>query len=242
MPEPKQVLLIDAVTWSPAYPAHSPLRDVGQWFRRHLADLPDVNLVVVDAGSDPKISDGVHGVIISGSPRDAWTDDPVNLRLCELIGACRDRKVPVLGVCYGHQILGRALGGVVAPHPLGLEVGNTTVELTNGGIVSLLFAGLPKRLDVLSSHADAVLELPPGAELLAKGDFTPVQGFAWRNQLFGVQFHPEHDPETLGFVWSARRDLWRDRVSFDLDHTLDAMRPTPLAHRVLRNFVQHIAL
>src|SRR5436190_15808556 len=99
MPEPKQVLLIDAVTWSPAYPADSPFRDVGEWFSRHLADLPNLNLRVVNAETHPKLPNDVGGVIISGSPRDAWTDDPVNLELCELVGACRDRHIPVLGVC-----------------------------------------------------------------------------------------------------------------------------------------------
>src|ERR1043166_7359598 len=118
MPERKQILLIDAVTWSPAYPAQDPLRDVGGWFRRHLASVPGLDLRVVNAESDlwPALQSGTstRGVIISGSPRDAWVDDPVNTRLCEFIAECRDRSVPVLGVCYGHQILGRALEGIVA--------------------------------------------------------------------------------------------------------------------------------
>src|SRR5438445_13629076 len=102
MPERKQVLLIDAVTWSPAYPASNPLCDVGGWFRRHLAGPSNIDLRVLDAESDllPALQNGARGVIISGSPRDAWTDDPVNARLCEFVRACRDRDVPVLGVCY----------------------------------------------------------------------------------------------------------------------------------------------
>jgi GMP synthase (glutamine-hydrolysing) len=242
MPERKQVLLIDAVTWSPAYPASSPLRDVGAWFRRHLADS-DTDLRVLDAEGDllSALQNGVRGVIISGSPRDAWTDDPVNGRLCEVIRACRDRELPVLGVCYGHQILGRALGGVVAPHPRGFELGNTTVELTPAGEASPLFHGVPKQVDVLSSHRDAVLQLPPGCELLAKGDFTPIQAFHWQGRLLGVQFHPEHDPESLRFLWSVRRERWRGKVAFDLDRALDDMQPTPFGAKMLRNFVERIA-
>ena len=242
MPKRKQVLLIDAVAWLPAYPASHPLRDVGGWFRRHLAGASNTDLRVLNAEADllPALQNGAHGVIISGSPRDAWADDPINDRLCEFVRACRDRDVPVLGVCYGHQILGRALGGVVAPHPRGLEVGNTTVELTPAGVASPLFEGVPKRIEVLSSHADAVSDLPAECGLLVKGDFTPIQGFHWRGRLLGVQFHPEHDPASLGFVWSVRRELWRDKVAFDLDRVLDEMQPTPFGGRILRNFVERI--
>ena len=143
-------------------------------------------------------------------------------------------------MCYGHQILGRALGAKVGRHPGGLELGNTPVELTEAGLRSPLFAGLPAAFDVLSSHADAVLDLPASCELTVRGQFTPIQGIQWKQLLFGVQFHPETDPDTLRFVWSVRRDAWRDRVSFDLDRQLEEMRPTPHAAQILRNFVTHL--
>ena len=244
MPEKHQVLLIDAVTWSPAYPENNPLRDVGQWFQRHLTAFDQIEFVVANAESDfnDLIRPNTRGAIISGSPRDAWGDDPINEKLSRFIASCRDHHVPTLGVCYGHQILARALGGKVAPHPKGLEIGNTTIALTPAGASSPLFKGLPRRIDVLSSHADAVHEMPEGCTLLARGEFTPIQGFHWKNLLFGVQFHPEHDPETLRFVWSARRDQWRSQVSFDLDRTLDEMQPTPAGPMILKNFIQHLVL
>jgi GMP synthase (glutamine-hydrolysing) len=235
----KRVLLIDVVVWSPNYPATHPLRNVFQWYSRWLDDLPNVTLTPISAEADPlsAVRAGVDGVIISGSPRDAWNGDPINLRLCEVITACQERVTPVLGVCYGHQILGRALGAEVGRHPRGLELGNTEVELTPAGQASPLFAGFPARFKVLSSHADAVLAMPPQCELLVRGDFTPVQGFHWHNQLFGVQFHPETDPEVLRFLWQPRRETWRSKVSFDLDRVLDDMQPTPHAANLLRNFV-----
>ncbi len=241
-PRTKRVLLVNAVTWSPSYPAASPWREVLPWYSRWFADRPQVHLSEVSAEADvmPALNDGVDGVIISGSPRDAWNHDPVNLRLCEMVIACRDRGVPVLGVCYGHQLLGRALGGLVGRHPQGLELGNTQVELTDAGRASALFADLPEKFNVLSSHADAVQEMPPHCELLVRGQFTLNQGFHWGNQLFGVQFHPETDPDILRFIWSIRRDSWRGKVAFDLDHTLDHLQPTPDAGNILRNFVDKI--
>jgi GMP synthase (glutamine-hydrolysing) len=238
----KNVLLVDAVAWSNAYAAEHPLKNVARWFIRWFGDIDNFTLMRVSAEDDPAaiLRHRTQGVIVSGSPRDAWNDDPVNARLCELIAAWRDRGVPVLGVCYGHQILGRALGGQVARHPAGLALGNTTVELTPAGRNCALFAGLPDRFEVLSSHADAVLEMPPGCTLLARSAHTEIEAFHWNHQLFGVQFHPETDPEVLHFLWQPRRETWRSRVSFDLDATLAALRPTPAGAAMLRNFVQRI--
>ncbi|MBI2929350.1 MAG: type 1 glutamine amidotransferase [Verrucomicrobia bacterium] len=240
--KPTQVLLIDAVVWSAAYPAAHPLRNVGGWYARWVAGLPGVSLRVMSAEAEVvrPARGGVQGVILSGAPRDAWSDDPLNEKLCDVILVCRDFGVPFLGVCYGHQLLARALGGVVAPHPDGLELGNITVQLTAAGTRSPLFSGLPAEFEVLSSHADAVLELPPNCELLATGLHTHIQAFQRDGLLFGVQFHPETDPDVLRFIWSVRRDRWRDKVNFDLDHALDTLRPAPLAAKVLQNFVNRV--
>jgi len=237
----KRVLLINAVKWSDAYSKDNPCCYVGNWFERWLKHLSNVSQTVVDAEDDvmKTIQAGTNGVIISGSPRDAWTDDPVNEKLCDLINECSERQIPLLGVCYGHQVLGRALGGQVGRHPEGLELGNTPIELTPVGETFPLFAGFPKRFDVLNSHADAVLTLPPDCELLATGSFTQVQAFHHNRLLMGVQFHPETDPDTLRFIWEARRETWRKKVNFDLDQRLASLRSAPQAAKVLENFVNY---
>ena len=241
-PRLKRVLLIDAVVWASNYPAVSPFRNVYHWYARWIERVPQVALRRVEAEADDLMTEitGADALIISGSPRDAWNDDPVNVRLCEAIDTCRGRGMPVLGVCYGHQLLGRALGGVVGKHPQGLELGNTEVSLTPAGRQSLLFQELPEKFSVLSSHSDAVLGMPPECELLARGSFTQNQSFHWKNQFFGVQFHPETDPDTLRFLWSVRRDIWRPLVRFDLDQALDTLQPTPDAGKILVNFVTQI--
>ena len=238
----KKFLLVDAVVWSDAYPTSHPLRDVYHWYARWLDDLPGVSLVRAVPEDDlaRALDQGLSGVILSGSPRDAWNDDPINEKLCEMIRTCQKRELPFLGVCYGHQILARAFGGTVARHPQGLELGNTSVELTAAGQSCPLFAAVPSPLSVLSSHVDAVLRLPESAELLVRGDHTEVQGFRVGAASFGVQFHPELDPETLRFLWNPRRDAWRARVKFDLDQALNELTPAPSAPSILRNFVTRI--
>ncbi len=238
----KHILLIDAVLWTEQYSAADPLRNPSAWFRPHVELSPGVQMTTLTAApdSDSADLDGVSGVIISGSPRDAWNDDPVNGALCRTVERCRSQRVPLLGVCYGHQILGRALGGVVARHPAGWELGNVRIDLTASGRASALFADLPSRLSALQSHADAVLELPPGCELLAKGTHTEVQSFSYDNRLFGVQFHPETNPEILRYLWNPRRDKWRGKIGFDLDARLESLQPEPVAAKVIANFINHI--
>jgi GMP synthase (glutamine-hydrolysing) len=233
------LLLVDAVQWAAAYPVSAPLRDVYSWFWRWIKQVPQLTLDRMSADLATAPGSGTSGVIISGSPRDAWSEDPVNHRLMELVLACRQAGTPVLGVCYGHQIVARALGGKVARHPQGLELGNTPVRLTEAGRRSPIFQGFPHEFDVLSSHSDEVVEMPPGGELTVEGRFTANQGFQWGDRIFGVQFHPETDPEVLRFIWSLRLEQWQPKVPFNLAQRLGEFRPTPQAAAVLPNFVQY---
>ena len=142
----------------------------------------------------------------------------------------------MLGVCFGHQLLARAFGGTVQRHPIGWEVGETTVHLTKEAFESPLFSGLPQQLRVIESHRDAVLTLPPEASLLASNQHTQVQAFSIGSTIFGVQFHPEMNGDLLRHLWSGRRDRVRGEADFDLDAQLDSAGSTPEAERIFENF------
>jgi GMP synthase (glutamine-hydrolysing) len=238
------VLLLDLYEWSDAYPASNPLRNVTGWFARYLPVGDRLDLRTAGVSDDlPAAAKESSAVIISGSPRDAWVDDPRNDRVLEVVEHCRTAGKPLLGVCFGHQLLGRALGAPVGRHPAGYELGNVNVSLTDEGIKCPLFAGLPCQLDVIESHQDAVLELPQGARLLATGAHSAVQAFDFAGHLLGIQFHPEMDPAVLQFVWGEpRRALWRPKLKFDLDARLAGLHPTAAAARIFSNFVNHYVL
>jgi GMP synthase (glutamine-hydrolysing) len=176
------------------------------------------------------------GLIFSGSPRDAWADDPLTHRLISVARESANQGKPLLGVCFGHQLLARAFGGNVQRHPVGWEVGETTVNLTPAAMASPIFAGMPQELHVIESHRDAVLSLPPGGELLAGNEHTPIQAFGIGRNVFGVQFHPEMSGDLLRHLWSDRRDRVRGEVDFDLDERLDSAGRTPEAERIFENF------
>ncbi len=237
----KKLILIDAVNWSDQYPREHPLRNVGGWFTRWLDGTGrfETEVLAPNANGEIALPDRVDAVIMSGSPRDAWNDDPMNFKFGELILECERRSLPFLGVCYGHQLLGRMFGGKVARDPNGLELGNFAVQLTPEGQAAPIFKGMSDSIQVLQSHQDAVLSLPPGARLLGFGTQTHIQSISLRDHLFGVQFHPEADPDVFRFLWSPRRLAWREKAAFDFDERLATMQPTPLAPRVLTNFTDH---
>ena len=129
------------------------------------------------------------GIILSGGPASVYAEDAYELDLAIL-----ELGIPVLGICYGHQIIAHATGGTVAQTGTS-EYGRT--DLTSEG-PSVLFRGLPESQDVWMSHGDAVTEVPPGFVCVASTEASPVA--AMENQdrrLYGVQFHPEvaHTPQ-----------------------------------------------
>ncbi len=129
-----------------------------------------------------------RGIVLSGSPASVLAEgSPRASRAVYELG------VPVLGICYGLQLLGHELGGKVAG-ATHREYGRATIEVQQS---SALFHGLPSKLDVWMSHGDRVEALPPGFEPIAS---TPSSPFAAvedrRRRFYGVQFHPEvvHTP------------------------------------------------
>ena len=144
------------------------------------------------------------GVIISGSQSSVY-EDLSWIRDVEdwMQGALR-ASVPILGVCWGHQLIAKIGGGRV--EDLGqYEIGYRPIEVTGD---SELFDGFPDEFVAFETHSDAVVELPPVATELARNDVT-VQAFSYGSS-YGVQFHPEYDLETARWILD-NKDLSEER-------------------------------
>lgn len=131
----------------------------------------------------------LEGIVISGGQFSVYDDGSPTLQkeIFEL-------GVPILGICYGHQLLAYMLRGIVKPTPK-REYGGTEVEIENDG---LIFSGIPeKKFKVWMSHGDIVEEVPKGFRVIARsqnGHIAAMQG----NRIFSVQFHPEVDHTNYG--------------------------------------------
>jgi GMP synthase (glutamine-hydrolysing) len=129
------------------------------------------------------------GIILSGGPSSVYDEDAPKLSYDVL----QKFDCPVLGICYGMQILASELGGDVRPSK-NREYGYARLRVTDNN--SLLFRHLPEEMDVWMSHGDHVISVPEGFHVTAKtaDALNAVEGLSGR--IFGVQFHPEvaHTP------------------------------------------------
>jgi len=124
------------------------------------------------------------GIVLSGGPSSVYEEGAP-----QLDAGIFDLGVPVLGICYGFQVMASALGGQVA-RTGAREYGSTPVSVTDAG--NALLAGQPADQTVWMSHGDSVAEAPEGFTVLASTSSTPVAAFANdERRLYGVQWHPE---------------------------------------------------
>ena len=145
-------------------------------------------LLPYHVGPEEVAARGAKGLILSGGPASVHVDGAPRLDpgLLEL-------GIPVLGICYGMQLLAQHLGGRVESAEVG-EYGRSELTISEPG---LLFAGLPEVQPCWMSHRDTVYEPPPGFTALAASTQSPVAAFESAEQkIYGIQFHPEvvHTP------------------------------------------------
>ncbi|MFB6310571.1 MAG: type 1 glutamine amidotransferase [Salinirussus sp.] len=176
-------------------------------FRRELdADLAEFHAA---DGQLPDTFD-FDGAVITGSRASVYWDEPWIEPLNDWVAGAIDQGLPVLGVCYGHQVLGHVLGGTVEPMDE-YEIGYRTVKRDGS---SKLLEGLDEEFTVFTTHSDAVVEAPPGADVFASNDYG-IHGFR-KGRAFAVQFHPEYDMETAERV-TRGKDLPEDRLERVID-------------------------
>ncbi|PUZ74361.1 hypothetical protein GQ55_1G058900 [Panicum hallii var. hallii] len=156
----------------------------------------------VIAGEFPAPEDlaSYDGFVVSGSPHDAYGEEPWIADLCALIQTLHAMGKRVLGICFGHQVLCRALGGRIGKARNGWDVGVKKVtfvrDLEGFGFLGDL-EELPSSASLIEVHQDEVWELPPGATVLAFSEKTRVEAFAVGEQALGIQGHPEYTADIL---------------------------------------------
>ena len=169
--------------------------------------------------------------IITGSPRSVYDEEDWMLNLEVNIRDAAKRKRPVLGICFGHQLIAKTFSGKVEKNPNGWELGSYTISLTEHGKYSPLFKDMENELIVYESHQDIVTALPDGAVELAfnkKG----VQAFQLFD-MYSVQFHPE-------FSWDVMKKYVSIRGAAGVPVDDLAVPKSLQGYLVLNNFINLI--
>ncbi len=141
----------------------------------------------------PALDNSIKGVILSGSPCSVRDEDSPRIDL----GLFR-KKLPLLGVCYGAQLMAHVQGGAVEPSSI-REYGRANLEPIAGQSSARFMKGISHGSQVWMSHGDTIVKLPEGFEIVAKTESIPVAAYKISGEeTYGIQFHPEVTHSTEG--------------------------------------------
>lgn len=174
------------------------------------------------------------GVVISGSHAMVTDHHTWSEHLAIWLRQCIDSRLPLLGICYGHQLLAYAAGGEVGNRPQGIDIGTKTIALSAAASHDYLFRELPENFAAQLVHSQSVLTLPDKAVLLANSENEEHQAFRIGQCAWGVQFHPEFSASVMrGYIEQVSRS---QGLEDDISQLLGEVTDTPEATFLLRRF------
>ncbi|HSK06147.1 MAG TPA: type 1 glutamine amidotransferase [Acidimicrobiia bacterium] len=174
--------------------------DYPDMFRRLFAGHDQVDVVVYDViGGELPVTPGECDAWITTGSRHSVNDEAHWIRALEgFVRQVAEARVPFVGICFGHQLIAKAMGGSVVRSERGWGVGLKEVEVSPA-------LGLGNSYRVLSSHQDQVDTIPPDAEVLGWNEHCPVSMLQVGETLIGIQGHPEFDPAYSRALMELRR-------------------------------------
>lgn len=165
--------------------------DDGQKFRKLLGPLrPDWVFEVFAVRDDrfPAAPRDFDGFLITGSPASVQDGYPWIPRLKALVRDLAGHRVPLVGICFGHQLIAEALGGAVSRNPGGWSLG---METTGFWDHRPWMVPPVQQMQLYSAHSEQVTALPKGAVVLGGNAACPIGAFAIGDHIFTTEYHPE---------------------------------------------------
>ncbi len=203
-------------------------------------DIKDVDPINCDYSFNQILK--ASGVIISGSKYSVNDNLPWIDKLKNLLIVLDNKKIPVLGICFGHQLISLTFGGKVEKTKE-YKIGSVPLNITVYGKKDPLFYNFNSRDSVLYSHFDYVTKLPSNAILLANTEFDPYSSFKLRN-MWGVQFHPELTGDLLSSLMLHLRSILSPFFNYD-DKRLekkasDISKSVSFGDLIIKNFCRYL--
>ncbi|MCG6659341.1 glutamine amidotransferase [Halomonas campisalis] len=182
----------------------------------------------------------IDGLYITGSHSMVSHAEPWSEALKPWLIEARERNLPMLGVCYGHQLMAAAYGGMSDFHPARRESGTHPVTLTEAGREDALLGALPERFPAQLTHAQSVLQAPADAVVLARNAHDAHQALRYGPRQWSVQFHPEFTAPVMRAYLARQVDALRDQGQ-DPEALIEGVAATPEAGSLLATFAKRVA-
>ena len=230
----KQIALIKTgCTINEIIPKHGDFED---WFAAGLG-VPDLLQIDVFRHQPLPGPENLAAIVITGSPAMVSAKLDWSEHTAQWLRQAVQTGIPVLGVCYGHQLLAHALGGVAGPNPAGRQIGTVVAQLIDNIEDDPLLGHLPRTFSAQTSHSEAVLQLPPGARRLATSPLDDNFAIRFAKNAWGVQFHPEFLAPVAADYIRCRADALRDE-GLNPMQLLGNITDTAEASSVLQKFTE----
>jgi GMP synthase (glutamine-hydrolysing) len=181
--------------------------------------------------------DEISGIVITGSHAMVTDHADWSERTAEWLPGAVAKEIPLLGICYGHQLLAHAMGGEVGDNPNGLEFGTVEAHLTEIAQKDRLFSFLPAKVHLQATHTQSVIKLPPGAKLLAATSMDKNHAFVIGDCTWGIQFHPEFDMDIVKRYIGILRDYLQSK-GLQPDELIKNCFETAFGERFLKRFAE----
>jgi len=210
--------------------------DFEDWFSEGMgvADLLQIDVFKQQA---LPVAESLAGIVITGSAAMVSAKEDWSERTAEWLAEAVKKDIPILGVCYGHQLLAHALGGRAGPNPAGRQIGTVITQLIDAYTEDPLLGNLPQTFPSQTSHSEVVLELPPGARRLASSPLDHNFAIRFAEKVWGVQFHPEFSRPVMSEYIRYRSDAIREE-GLNPEQLLGKITDTVEANSVLRIFAE----
>lgn len=184
----------------------------------------------------PDLGD-IAAIIITGSHAMVTEQTKWRINFSQWLRGIAHSFIPVLGICYGHQLLAQALGGQVDYHPKGKEIGTVSIELTAAGKKDTLMGVLPEKFFGHVTHAQTVITLPFNGRLLAKNNFEEHHAFTVNKNIWGVQFHPEFDAGVTRAYINEQKDSL-EKEGHEMNKLLNSVQEHNYGKMLLQRFIE----
>ena len=231
----KYIYIIKTGTTFPS--TKTKLKDFENWIIHYLGKT-NTTMKVIDIVNDQKLPNirSAERFIITGSHAMVSQELEWSVKLEKYIQKIAKKQIPLLGICYGHQLIAKALGGKSNFNPKGKEIGKVTIKISKNGLDDPLFKNFPKIFNAFETHYQSVIQLPHKAVVLASNMKDKHQAVRFTNKIWGVQFHPEFDKNVMNeYIVNQEKSL--KNLDFNINKLLNNIEECKTSHKILLNFL-----